>query len=102
MGRLAIRDLVRSAGDPDPERLTHVLGTAPLAPVLLAAREVCCEGHGARVTYSPKVFLPLTQLCRDNCGYCTFAKPPRPGARAYMSGDEILGLARAAVGAGCR
>jgi FO synthase len=67
-----------------------------------AATQVRLEGHGRRVTYSPKVFLPLTQLCRDNCGYCTFAHPPRPGARAYMTPEEVLAVARAAAQAGCR
>jgi hypothetical protein len=43
------------------------------------------------VTYSPKAFLPVTQLCRDNCGYCTFAKPPRPETRAFMTPDEVWG-----------
>src|SRR5262249_30201648 len=66
------------------------------------ARDLCREGHGDRISYSPKAFLPLTQLCRDNCGYCTFAKPPRPGARAYMTEEEILGVARVAAQAGCR
>ena len=47
------------------------------------------------VTYSPKVFIPLTKLCRDVCHYCTFAQPPRRGERAYMSADEVLGVARA-------
>jgi FO synthase len=53
------------------------------------------------VTYSPKVFIPLTKLCRDVCHYCTFAHPPRRGERAYMSGDEVLALARAGAEAGC-
>jgi FO synthase len=53
------------------------------------------------VTYSPKVFVPLTKLCRDVCHYCTFARPPRRGERAYMSGDEVLSVARAGVEAGC-
>lgn len=38
----------------------------------------------SQVTFSPKVFIPLTRLCRDSCGYCTFAAPPRPGQRGYM------------------
>ena len=59
-------------------------------------------GHGTRVTYSPKVFIPLTKLCRDVCGYCTFARPPRRGERAYMSEDEVLAVARAGAAAGCR
>ncbi|MGH3032848.1 MAG: 7,8-didemethyl-8-hydroxy-5-deazariboflavin synthase CofG, partial [Gaiellaceae bacterium] len=53
------------------------------------------------VTYSPKVFIPLTKLCRDVCHYCTFARPPRRGERAYMSADEVLEVARAGAAAGC-
>jgi FO synthase len=53
------------------------------------------------VTYSPKVFIPLTKLCRDVCHYCTFAHPPRRGERAYMSADEVLGVARTGAEAGC-
>jgi FO synthase len=58
--------------------------------------------RGLLVTYSPKVFIPLTTLCRDVCGYCTFARPPRRGERAYMSEDEVLAIARAGAAAGCR
>jgi FO synthase len=53
------------------------------------------------VTYSPKVFIPLTKLCRDVCHYCTFAQPPRRGERAYMSADEVVAVARAGAEAGC-
>src|SRR5262249_24874363 len=53
-------------------------------------------------TYSPKVFIPLTKLCRDVCHYCTFARPPRRGERAYMSIDEVLTVARAGAARGCR
>jgi FO synthase len=53
------------------------------------------------ITYSPKVFIPLTKLCRDVCHYCTFAQPPRRGERAYMSADEVLAVARAGAEAGC-
>ena len=56
---------------------------------------------GTLVTYSPKVFIPLTTLCRDVCGYCTFARPPRRGERAYLSEDEVLAIARAGAEAGC-
>ncbi|HEX6679249.1 MAG TPA: 5-amino-6-(D-ribitylamino)uracil--L-tyrosine 4-hydroxyphenyl transferase CofH [Gaiellaceae bacterium] len=66
------------------------------------ARRVRELGHGRLVTYSPKVFIPLTKLCRDVCGYCTFARPPRRGERAYMSEDEVLEVARAGAAAGCR
>ncbi|MDQ3086251.1 MAG: 5-amino-6-(D-ribitylamino)uracil--L-tyrosine 4-hydroxyphenyl transferase CofH [Actinomycetota bacterium] len=57
---------------------------------------------GALVTYSPKVFIPLTTLCRDVCGYCTFARPPKRGERAFMTEEEVLAIARAGVAAGCR
>ncbi len=59
-------------------------------------------GHGRIVTYSPKVFIPLTKLCRDVCHYCTFARPPRRGERAYMTEKEVLEVARAGAAAGCR
>jgi len=53
------------------------------------------------ITYSPKVFIPLTKLCRDVCHYCTFARPPRRGERAYMTEEEVLEVARAGASAGC-
>jgi FO synthase len=66
------------------------------------ARRLRALGHGRLVTFSPKVFIPLTKLCRDVCGYCTFARPPRRGERAYMSEDEVLEVAHAGAAAGCR
>ncbi|MGZ8705838.1 MAG: 7,8-didemethyl-8-hydroxy-5-deazariboflavin synthase CofG, partial [Gaiellaceae bacterium] len=74
----------------------------PLDELCADARALRDEGHGHLVTYSPKVFIPLTKLCRDVCHYCTFAHPPRRGERAYMSIDEVLAVARAGVAAGCR
>ena len=59
------------------------------------------RAHGNRVTYSPKVFIPLTMLCRDRCGYCTFAKPPARVRSPYLSPDEVLTVARAGAAAGC-
>jgi len=66
------------------------------------ARRLRELGHGGLVTYSPKVFIPLTKLCRDVCGYCTFARPPRRGERAFIGEDEVLEVARAGATAGCR
>lgn len=95
-------DLVRLAGTRDPEPIERLLRSEqPLEPLLDAAYRMRLEGHGHRISFSPKVFLPLTQLCRDNCGYCTFAKPPKPGARAFMTADEVLAVARAGAAAGC-
>jgi FO synthase len=76
------------------------------ALVDVPTEELCAEARrlrrGTRVTYSPKVFIPLTKLCRDVCHYCTFARPPRRGERAYMSEEEVLAVARAGAAAGCR
>ena len=74
----------------------------PLDELCAEARELRTEGHGRRVTFSPKVFIPLTKLCRDVCHYCTFASPPRRGERAYMTIDEVLDVARAGAAVGCR
>jgi FO synthase len=60
------------------------------------------EAHGRVISYSRKVFIPLTQLCRDSCHYCTFAHPPRCGELAYLSPDEVLAIARDGAAAGCR
>ncbi|MDO8309363.1 MAG: 5-amino-6-(D-ribitylamino)uracil--L-tyrosine 4-hydroxyphenyl transferase CofH [Actinomycetota bacterium] len=54
-----------------------------------------------RITYSPKVFLPLTHLCRDRCGYCTFAQSPARATAPYMALDDVLAVARAGAAAGC-
>ncbi len=72
--------------------------TSPLADLMTEARSL---RRGALVTYSPKVFIPLTTLCRDVCGYCTFARPPRRGERAYLSVDDVLAIATAGAAAGC-
>jgi FO synthase len=72
---------------------------APLDELLAEARRLRA---GPLVTYSPKVFIPLTTLCRDVCGYCTFARPPRRGERAYLTEDEVLDIARVGAAAGCR
>src|SRR5712691_4855497 len=72
---------------------------APLDELLGEARRL--RGGDGLVTYSPKVFVPLTTLCRDVCGYCTFARPPRRGERAFMPLDEVLAIARAGAAAGC-
>jgi FO synthase len=74
----------------------------PLDDLCAEARALRDEWHGPVVTYSPKVFIPLTKLCRDVCHYCTFAKPPRRGERAYMTIDEVIAVARTGAAAGCR
>lgn len=57
--------------------------------------------RGTRITYSPKVFIPLTMLCRDRCGYCTFAQPPAHLDAPFLSRDEVLRIARDGARQGC-
>jgi len=79
----------------------HALVTADLDELTAAARAVRDEHHGNRVTFSPKVFIPLTMLCRDRCGYCTFAKPPARLERPYLTRDDVLRIAESGRAAGC-
>src|SRR5918996_3632658 len=73
-----------------------------LEPLLHTAARRRDAAHGSIVSYSRKVFIPLTKLCRDVCHYCTFAHPPRRNERAYLSIDEVLAIARAGQAAGCK
>jgi FO synthase len=73
----------------------------PLDELLARAAAVRDAAWGTRVTYSPKVFIPLTMLCRDRCGYCTFAQPPARLAAPYLSPDEVLAIARRGAEVGC-
>jgi 7,8-didemethyl-8-hydroxy-5-deazariboflavin synthase CofH subunit/7,8-didemethyl-8-hydroxy-5-deazariboflavin synthase CofG subunit len=73
----------------------------PLADLTGLARVVRDGAHGRRVTFSPKVFIPLTMLCRDRCGYCTFAKAPARLTAPYLTPEEVLAIARAGRAAGC-
>ncbi len=74
----------------------------PLDALLETAEEWTLEGHGSTVTYSRKVFIPLTQLCRDVCHYCTFAKTPRGVPQSYLSLEQVLEIARAGAASGCK
>ncbi|MCC6535273.1 MAG: 5-amino-6-(D-ribitylamino)uracil--L-tyrosine 4-hydroxyphenyl transferase CofH [Burkholderiales bacterium] len=72
-------------------------------PELIAqAHAAALRGHGNRISYSRKVFIPLTRLCRDVCHYCTFAASPRQLDRPYLGADEVLAIARAGARAGCK
>jgi FO synthase len=74
---------------------------SPLSDLTALARVVRDGAHGRRVTFSPKVFIPLTMLCRDRCGYCTFAKAPARLESPYLTREEVLAVARAGQAAGC-
>jgi FO synthase len=74
---------------------------ASTAELVHAAGRRRDDAHGTRVTFSPKVFVPLTMLCRDRCGYCTFAKPPARLDAPFLPIDEVLAIARAGAALGC-
>jgi 7,8-didemethyl-8-hydroxy-5-deazariboflavin synthase CofG subunit len=86
----------------DRETALFVSNAAPLDALLAAAAEVRDQGRGHVVSFSKKVFIPLTTLCRDYCSYCTFRKDPgQPGAH-FMTPDEVLALAEQGRRAGCK
>lgn len=73
----------------------------PLPELMARARAVRDRVTGTRITYSPKVFIPLTMLCRDRCGYCTFAQPPARLDAPYLTPEQVLRIARQGASAGC-
>ena len=87
---------------PDPSEALALLPEAPVADLLPVAESLTLAGFGELVTYSRKVFIPLTHLCRDVCHYCTFAKAPRHLKGAYLTADEVLSIARAGAAVDCK
>src|ERR1700738_4158587 len=86
----------------DREAALRLASEAPLSDLLSAATELRARGKGTVVTFSKKVFIPLTTLCRDYCAYCTFRKDPgQPGAH-FMTPDEVVALAEEGRRAGCK
>src|SRR4029077_11543477 len=75
---------------------------ADLPPLLRMAGDIRDRAKGHTVSYSRKVFIPQTHLCRDYCGYCPFRADPNPGVAAYMTPDEVLAVAQAGARAGCK
>ena len=99
------RELLESVRDgrrPDASQALALAAEDDLAPLLACAADLRDRGHPDVVTYSRKVFIPLTHLCRDVCHYCTFARPPRRGEAAFMTPDEVLRVAEAGAAAGCK
>ena len=91
-------------GHPLPDRqlaINYLDGSRDPARLFVHARCLRDEGRGRIVTFSPKVFIPVTTLCRDTCTYCTFAKPPGAGGE-YLTPDDVLAIAKAGDTAGCR
>jgi len=101
---------VQKAVDAEPLDRDSAIGIAEaleasprlfLEPLLEAGQELGIRGHGREITVSRNVFIPLTNMCRDRCAYCTFAKPwDSPEARTYRL-DEVREISENARGAGC-
>jgi len=81
--------------------MSQELLAAPLDELMSRARAVRDAAYGTRITYSPKVFIPLTMLCRDKCGYCTFAQPPARLQSPYLSPAQVLKIAQDGARMGC-
>src|SRR6266853_4018387 len=79
-----------------------LMDEAPLESLLLAASSLRDRLKGRTVSYSKKVFIPLTHLCRDYCGYCTFRADPEAGRAPYMTPEDVLAVAEAGRRAGCK
>jgi FO synthase len=101
----SLESLLRDAADGDrlsPAEIYTLDAHSSLETLMQAAGVRRDHAHGQLVSFSKKVFIPLTQLCRDVCHYCTFAHPPRKGERAYLSLDEVLAIAEAGAALGCK
>ncbi|MGH2748093.1 MAG: 5-amino-6-(D-ribitylamino)uracil--L-tyrosine 4-hydroxyphenyl transferase CofH [Actinomycetota bacterium] len=99
-----LTEAASSGGRLTDDEARELARLTPRAPelVVTAAGTLRDATTGPAVSFSKKVFIPLTKLCRDSCGYCTFAHPPRPGERAFLTIDEVLEIARAGDAAGCK
>lgn len=86
----------------EAERWLTAIDRMPLPALLQKASELRDHGHRDRISFSRKVFVPLTRLCRDVCGYCTFAKSPRERSAPFLTITEVLEIARAGQAAGCK
>ena len=87
---------------PSRDEALSLVRESDLPALMARASTLRDAGFGNAVTYSRKVFIPLTQLCRDVCHYCTFAQPPQTGERAYLTIDEVIDIARQGADSGCR
>ena len=100
----AILEALRTGRRPTRDEAIALGGAAgeELAALMAVAAERRKAAWGTTVTYSRKVFIPLTNLCRDTCGYCTFAQPPSSPSARLMTPDEVLEVAEAGRRLGCK
>lgn len=99
---LLLINKVRSGTSLTADEVYLLAEHASVDELMTCAQELTIKGHGRCVGYSRKVFIPLTRLCRNHCGYCTFATSPKKVSSPYMSAAEVLDVARAGAQAGCR
>ena len=88
-------------------RPTHVealllAGETDIPRLMAIAAFLRDQGHRNIITFSKKVFIPLTHLCRDVCHYCTFAQSPKKGEAAFMTPEQVLDIARRGAAMGCK
>jgi FO synthase len=95
-------DSVLAGHEPTDEEALALSNNDDLSSLMNVAAQLRDRGHGKLISYSRKVFIPLTKLCRDSCHYCTFASPPGRMTSAYLSPEQVLEIARAGVRAGCK
>ena len=79
---------------------TLLFGEKPTSELSAEAFDVKLSSFGKNITYSPKVFIPLTTLCQDSCAYCTFVKTPKDGG-TFLNYEEVDAIASVGVSAGC-
>ncbi len=101
-GLSALLSTVENGEPPTAEQALSSLTGAEAAELMPLAEALTVAGFGTTVTYSRKVFIPLTHLCRDVCHYCTFAKAPRKLAAPYLTPEQVLAIARAGQNANCK
>lgn len=87
---------------PDVAAAIALADETDTAALVARAKPLRDEGHPSVVSYSRKVFIPLTKLCRDVCHYCTFATTPKPGQKAFLTVDEVIAIAERGAAAGCK
>ena len=87
---------------PDETAAMALAVRADLSALMQVAGRMRDHGFGRQISYSRKVFIPLTQLCRDVCHYCTFAQAPRNLKQAFLSREQVLEIARAGTATGCK
>ena len=101
MTKDSILDSAASGDRLDEDQALALAGFEDTGALMAIARDLRDRRSGDVVTYSPKVFIPLTELCRDVCRYCTFAKTPGNVRAPYLSVDEAIDVARRGAEAGC-